>query len=77
MSVTLTSPSIAIPAGVGATLNFRQLIDTDGAGDAGAVRILDADNADSPIAGLEITMLAPIQGQMFARSLTTLYCIGG
>jgi len=55
--VSLVSPSIAIPAGSGATLSFRQFIDTDLAGspnDVGSVRILDADNADAPIAGLEI-----------------------
>jgi hypothetical protein len=55
--VTLTSPSLAIPADASATLTFQQLIDTDTAGDAGAVVILDADNADSPIGGLEITGL--------------------
>jgi hypothetical protein len=58
--VTLTSPSIAIPADAAATLSFQRLIDTDAAGDAGAVRILDADNADAPIAGLE---LAGLQGE--------------
>ena len=55
--VSLVSPSIAIPAGSGATLSFRQIIDTDLAGspnDVGSVRILDADNSDTPIAGLEI-----------------------
>jgi hypothetical protein len=51
----LVTPVIAIPAATGATLLFRQLIDTDDVGDFGAVRILDADNADAPIAGLEIT----------------------
>ncbi|MCP3973249.1 MAG: hypothetical protein GY720_02010, partial [bacterium] len=60
-NVTLTSPSIYIPAGSGATLNFKQWIDTDlGLGstptprDVGSVHILDADNSDTPIAGLEI-----------------------
>ena len=55
---TLTSPTLTIPAGSGATLSFQQFIDTDLAGsphDLGSVRILDADNADAPIAGLEIT----------------------
>lgn len=55
--VTLTSPPIAIPAGSAATLTFRQLIDTDNGGDSGSVRILDADDADTPINGLEITGL--------------------
>ncbi|MCF7731442.1 MAG: immune inhibitor A [Akkermansiaceae bacterium] len=54
VDVRLTSPSILIPAGLGATLSFRQFIDTDLAGDVGSVRILDADNSDTPIAGLEI-----------------------
>lgn len=55
--VSLTSPSIPIPIGSGATLSFRQWIDTDLTGapnDLGSVRILDADNFDNPIAGLEI-----------------------
>lgn len=55
--VSLVSPSITIPAGSGATLSFRQFIDTDIDGtphDLGSVRILDADSADAPIAGLEI-----------------------
>lgn len=56
-NVTLTSPSIAVPAGRSATLTFQQLIDTDTGGDVGSVVILDADNADAPIAGLEITGL--------------------
>jgi hypothetical protein len=54
---TLTSPVITIPAGSGATLKFQQFIDTDLMGsphDLGSVRILDADNSDAPIAGLEI-----------------------
>ena len=56
--VSLVTPVIAIPPGTGATLLFRQLIDTDeDNGDLGSVRILDADNADAPIAGLEITGL--------------------
>ncbi|MDA1007250.1 MAG: choice-of-anchor J domain-containing protein, partial [Verrucomicrobia bacterium] len=38
---TLTSPAIEVPAG-GATLSFQQYIDTDGSGDVGAVRLLDA-----------------------------------
>lgn len=57
VDVSLITPAIAIPAGRGATLLFRQLIDTDEAGDAGSVRVLDADNADAPIAGLELTGL--------------------
>ncbi|MDA0767576.1 MAG: choice-of-anchor J domain-containing protein [Verrucomicrobia bacterium] len=45
---TLTSPAIEVPAG-GATLSFQQYIDTDGSGDVGAVRLLDAGNADAEI----------------------------
>jgi hypothetical protein len=57
-NVSLVTPVIAIPADTGATLLFRQLIDTDDDnGDIGSVRVLDADNADAPIAGLEITGL--------------------
>ena len=52
--VSLISPSLAVPAGSGASLSFWQLIDTDLAGDVGSVRVLDADNADTPIPGLEI-----------------------
>ena len=55
--VTLTTAGISIPAGASASLSFEQLIDTDSAGDSGSVRILDADNADAPIVGLEITGL--------------------
>jgi hypothetical protein len=55
VDVSLITPSITIPANSGATLRFRQLIDTDGVGDFGAVRVLDMDNLDAPIAGLEIT----------------------
>ena len=43
---SLVSPAIAVPAG-GATLSFRQYIDTDLAGDVGTIRILDADSADA------------------------------
>ena len=60
--VSLVSASIAIPANVGATLEFQQFIDTDVTGDPhdiGSVRILDADNGDTPIATLE---LSPIEG---------------
>jgi hypothetical protein len=57
VDVSLITPAIAIPADRGATLRFRQLIDTDAAGDAGAVRVLDADNADAPIAGLALSGL--------------------
>jgi hypothetical protein len=57
-NVSLVTPVITIPADTGATLLFRQLIDTDDDnGDIGSVRVLDADNADAPIAGLEITGL--------------------
>ncbi|MCP4894610.1 MAG: hypothetical protein GY911_12465, partial [Actinomycetales bacterium] len=45
---SLVSPAFAVPAG-GATLSFQQFIDTDLAGDEGAIRILDADNADALI----------------------------
>jgi hypothetical protein len=55
VDVSLITPVIAIPAASGATLVFRQLIDTDGVGDLGAVRVLDADNADAPIVGLALT----------------------
>jgi hypothetical protein len=58
VNVSLVTPAIAIPANAGATLSFRQLIDTDGFGDFGAVRVLDADNADAPIVGLALTGLA-------------------
>jgi hypothetical protein len=56
--VSLVSPVLAVPSGSGATLKYWQFIDTDLNGtphDLGSVRILDADNADTPIAGLEIT----------------------
>jgi hypothetical protein len=43
---SLVSPPLVVPAG-GATLSFRQYIDTDLAGDVGTIRILDADNADA------------------------------
>lgn len=57
---TLTSPAIAVPAG-GATLSFQQYIDTDTTGDVGAVRLLDADNADSEISGGGFPV-TPIEG---------------
>ncbi|MDE0837134.1 MAG: choice-of-anchor J domain-containing protein [Akkermansiaceae bacterium] len=43
-TVTLTSPPVSIPAG-GATLSFRQYIDSD-TPDVGAVRLLDASGAE-------------------------------
>jgi hypothetical protein len=55
--VSLISPSFAVPPGLGALLTFNQWIDTDLFGnppDRGSVRVLDADNADTPIPGLEI-----------------------
>lgn len=54
--VSLVSPVISIPAASGATLSFRQLIDTDDF-DAGSVRVLDADDADAPIIGLALNNL--------------------
>ena len=69
VDVSLKSPVLAIPAGNGATLRFRQLIDTDGFADFGAVRILDADNADTPIAGLELTSIAGVGGAWTQNSL--------
>ncbi|BCX49062.1 hypothetical protein HAHE_29700 [Haloferula helveola] len=57
-TVTLTSPSIAIPAG-GATLNFRQYIDSDAFnGDVGAIRLLDGSDieivdGDFPVTGID------------------------
>jgi hypothetical protein len=45
-TVTLTSPPVPIPVG-GATLSFRQYIDSDIAkGDVGAVRLLDANDTE-------------------------------
>ena len=41
--VSLITPAIQIPAS-GATLTYRQWLDTEGDGDAGAIRILDAGN---------------------------------
>jgi hypothetical protein len=58
--VSLTSPAIAIPAG-GATLRFQQYIDTDGSGDVGSVRLLDADNEDAEITDGDFP-LTPIEG---------------
>ncbi len=58
--VTLTSPEIVIPPGTGALLSFSQFIDTDLAAtdpDLGSVRILDVDNQDAPITGLEISSI--------------------
>jgi hypothetical protein len=57
-TVTLTSPAVAIPAG-GATLGFRQYIDSDAAnGDVGAVRLLDENDleiveGDFPVTGID------------------------
>ncbi len=54
----LISPEVTIPPGADALLSFRQFIDTDLAAtdpDIGSVRILDAENDDTPIAGLEIS----------------------
>ena len=56
--VSLVSPVLAVPSGSGATLKYWQFIDTALIGtphDLGSVRILDADNADTPVAGLGIT----------------------
>lgn len=52
--ISLTTPGFAVPAGSGATLTFQRFIDTDLSDDVGSVRVLDADNSDTPIAGLEI-----------------------
>jgi hypothetical protein len=50
-TVTLTSPAIAVPAG-GATLSFRQYIDSDAAnGDMGALRLLDATDTEIVVEG--------------------------
>jgi hypothetical protein len=67
--VSLKSPVLAIPAGNGATLRFRQFIDTDGLADFGAVRILDADNANAPIAGLAISAIQGVGGAWTQKSL--------
>ena len=58
--VTLTSPAIPVPA-AGATLSFQQYIDTDGSGDVGSVRLLDADNADAEITDGDFPV-TPIEG---------------
>jgi len=55
VDVSLVSPAFFIPEESGATLSYRQLIDTDAGGDFGSVRVLNADLGDAPIAGLEIT----------------------
>ncbi|QTN32095.1 choice-of-anchor J domain-containing protein [Akkermansiaceae bacterium] len=52
--ITLKSPILTIPGGSPATLTFAQFVDTDLTGDFASVRILDADNADAPIAGVGI-----------------------
>jgi hypothetical protein len=44
-TVSLTSPQIPIPAG-GATLTFRQHIDTDAPNDFGTLRLLDATDTE-------------------------------
>tara|TARA_B100001057_G_scaffold173570_2_gene174243 strand:- start:16445 stop:17272 length:828 start_codon:yes stop_codon:yes gene_type:complete len=41
--ISLITPAIQIPAS-GATLRYRQWLDTEGDGDAGTIRVLDADN---------------------------------
>jgi len=69
VDVTLTSPSIAISPGGSATLSFRQYIDTDLVGDFGSVRVLDADNSDAPIAGLEITGIGGIGSTWITQTL--------
>lgn len=57
-TTTLTSPAVAIPAG-GATLSFRQYIDSDAFnGDVGAIRLLDGTDTeivegDFPITGID------------------------
>lgn len=56
--VSLVSPVISVPPGLGAIVRFRQFIDTDLVGDVGSVRILDSDNADTPIPGLEIVNIS-------------------
>lgn len=56
--VSLFSPVLSIPPGIGAKLSFWQHIDTDLSGDFAAVRILDADNADAPIPGVGIEEIA-------------------
>ena len=43
---SVVTPVISIPAG-GATLRYSRYIDTDGSGDFGWIRILDADNGDA------------------------------
>jgi autotransporter-associated beta strand protein len=67
--VRLATPPIAIPADSAATLSFQQFIDTDLSADFGSVRILDADNSDTPITGLEII---GIQGVSAGWTLQTL-----
>jgi hypothetical protein len=69
VDVTLTTPSIAISEGASAKLSFQQFIDTDLVADFGSVRVLDADNADAPIAGLEITGIEGTGGSWTAQSL--------
>jgi len=69
VNVSLITRTIAIPAGNSATLRFRQLIDTDGVGDFGAVRVLDADNADAPIVGLALTGIGGLGGTWSENSL--------
>lgn len=56
-TVTLTSPPVPIPAG-GATLSFRQYIDSEAPGDVGTVRLLDATDTeivegDFPATGID------------------------
>ena len=41
--ISLITPAIQIPAS-GATLRYRQWLDTEGDGDAGTIRVLDAEN---------------------------------
>ncbi len=53
----MTSPPVSIPAG-GATLSFRQYIDSEAPGDVGAVRLLDATDTeivegDFPVEGID------------------------
>lgn len=52
-TISLTSPAIDLSGQAGATLNFAQFRDIETGFDFGSIRILDADNGDSPIEDLE------------------------
>lgn len=59
--ISLISPSFFVPEGSGALLTFNQFADII-LPDAGSVQVLDADNADTPIEGLEITGIEGLGG---------------